>query len=438
MEQYQTITMSRKELRKYEVIKKLIDGEINGTIAAAQLQCTVRWVKRLKTRVAQDGAQGVVHRARGRRGNRAFPLDKVEKIKTIVTRLYADFHPTFAAEKLRENHRIVIGKESMRQYMIQWALWKPKSRKKNKQYRMWRSRKERYGELQQFDGSYHRWFEQRAPECCLLAAIDDATGMPTRLWFDTDEGVSAVFRFWKAYIEDHGTPVAIYLDKFSTYKINHASAKDNQELITQFERAAKEVDIRLITAHSPEAKGRIERLFGTLQDRLVKELRLRNISTMEEANEFLANVYVTDFSKKFAVVAAQAGDAHRALSSEERARLPAIFSVHNTRTVANDFTIRFKNQWLQLAAEQPVLVRKKETVLIEQRLDDSLRVRLKNQYLDFTILPERPERVVNLKIPALTRTTSSWKPPANHPWRKSFAWSQKKRYQASSQPVNAP
>lgn len=418
--EHQTITMTKKELRKYEVIKKLINGTINGTLAAAQLCCTVRWVKYLKARVLKYEAQGVVHRARGQRGNRAFTKDKVEKIKTIITQSYADFHPTFAAEKLAENYQIVIGKESLRQYMIQWGLWKSKPRKQNKQYRVWRPRKERYGELQQFDGSYHRWFEDRAPECCLLAAIDDATGQPTKLWFDTNESVRAVFGFWSSYIEANGAPSAIYLDKFSTYKINHKAAEDNQELITQFQRAAQEVGIRLITAHSPEAKGRIERLFGTLQDRLVKELRLRNISTKEEANKFLAETYIPDFNKKFAVVPAQAGDVHRALSVEEGEKLSAIFSVQHTRTVANDFTIRFKNQWLQLAEAQPTLVRKKETVLIEERLDDGLYIRLRSQYLNFDILPERPKKIIDIKLPALTRTKSTWKPPANHPWRKSF------------------
>lgn len=421
MEQHHTITMTRKELRTYEVVKKLIDGAVNGTEAALQLQCTVRWVKYLKARVRKEGATGVIHRARGRSGNRAFPKDKVEKMKTIITQSYADFRPTFAAEKLAENHRMVISKESLRQYMIQWEVWRPKPRRRNKQYRMWRPRKERYGELQQFDGSYHHWFEDRAPECCLLAAIDDATGKPTKLWFDTNESVRAVFGFWKAYIEAHGAPSSIYLDKFSTYKVNHKSAEDNQELVTQFQRAAQEVGVRLITAHSPEAKGRIERLFGTLQDRLVKELRLHGISTMEEANAFLRETYVPDFNTKFAVMPEKEGDAHRALPIEEREQLSAIFSVQHTRTVANDFTIRFKNQWLQLSAAQPVLVCKKEAVLIEERLDNSLHIRLRNHYLDFDILPEKPVRASLEKLPALpSRRTSNWKPAIDHPWRTSF------------------
>ena len=416
--EYQTITMTRKELRKYEIIKKLIERAMNGTEAAVQLCCTIRWVKKMKARVLKEGATGVIHRARGRSGNRAFHKDKVEKIKTIIIQSYADFHPTFAAEKLEENHGIVISKESLRQYLIRWELWKPRPRKHNKQYRAWRPRKERYGELQQFDGCYHKWFEDRTPECCLLAAIDDATGQPTKLWFDVNESVGAVFGFWKAYIEECGAPSAIYLDKYSTYKINHKAAEDNKELITQFQRATQEIGIHLITANSPEAKGRIERLFHTLQDRLVKELRLRHISSFEEANKFLAETFISDFNKKFAVVAAKDGDLHREITSEERENLTAIFAIHNTRIVNNDFTIRFKNQWLQLAAEQPVLVRKKEIVLIEERLDKSLWIKLRNRYLDFIVLPERPIKAYLEKLPALpARKKSDWKPASNHPWR---------------------
>lgn len=414
-----TITMTRNEFRKYEVVKKLIGGEINGTEAAKQLRRTVRWVKKLKARVLKEGVAGVIHRLRGKNGNRTFPDKKIKKIETIMMKSYSDFGPTFAAEKLEENHQITINKESLRQYMTMWEMWKPKPRKQNKQYRAWRPRKEQYGELQQFDGSYHLWFEDRWPECCLLASIDDATGKLTKLWFDDDEGVFAVFGFWKSYIERHGAPASIYLDKFSTYKINHKSALDNQELITQFQRAAQSIGIRLVTAHSPEAKGRVERLFRTLQDRLIKELRLKGISSIGEANKFLAETFVPEFDKKFGVAAAKHGDLHRELSAEEYKKLPAIFSRHSRRTVMNDFTVRFKNQWLQLAPEQPVLVRKQEVVLIEERLDQSLQIRLRDRYLDFTILPQRPVRANIERLPALpARKKYDSKPAPDHPWRR--------------------
>lgn len=271
--------------------------------------------------------------------------------------------------------------------------------------------------MEQFDGCYHKWFEERAPECCLLASIDDAEGKITRAEFKDNEGIKPVFGFWKEYTEEKGAPVSVYLDKFSTYKINHKAAEDNSELMTQFEKAMSELNIKLITAHSPEAKGRIERLFQTLQDRLVKEMRLRKISDKETANVFLKNEFIPWFNQKFAVLARGNKDLHRKLNEKELKNLDSIFSVRSKRKIHNDFTIRFKNHWFQLKETQPCLVLKKDEVIIEERLDGSIMIKLKEKYLDFTSLPERPQKI-NINVPALTRVKSSWKPPVNHPWRK--------------------
>ena len=336
-------------------------------------------------------------------------------MKKIVKKNYVDFGPTLASEKLEENHRIKISGETLRKLMIKWEYWKPKIRKKNKQYRSWRPRKEYYGEMEQYDGSYHKWFEDRADECCLLASIDDATGKMTAK-FDYHEGVIPTFNFWREYVEEKGRPISIYLDKFSTYKINHKSAEDNTEMITQFERAMNSLDIRLITAHSPEAKGRVERLFGTLQDRLVKELRLAKISDIQTANIFLKEVFIPKFNSKFSVVPEKKGDFHRKLAEKEN--LNRIFSIHKERMINNDFTVRFESNWYQLDQVQPMLVRKKEKVLIEKRVNESIQISLKDKYLNFSKLPEKPKKIIDLKIPALTRNLSSYKPPANHPWRK--------------------
>lgn len=221
----------------------------------------------------------------------------------------------------------------------------------------------------------------------------------------------------KEYIEKNGKPISIYLDKFSTYKINHKAAVDNTELTTQFEKAAKELDIKLITANSPEAKGRVGRLFNTLQDRLVKEMRLRNISNKETANAFLEDEFVPWFNKRFAVLTINDKDLHRKLNEEELKNIDSIFSVKSKRRINNDFTIRFKNKWFQLQEIQPCLVLKKDEVVIEERLNNSVWIKLKGKYLNYIILPERPPKV-NVKAPALARVKSSWRPPLNHPWRK--------------------
>lgn len=426
------ITMTQKELSRYEVIKKLIRREINGTQAAKQISLSVRQVKNLKTKVKKYGAQGIIHGHRGKTGNRRINPNIIKKAEHYLKTYYSDFKPTFAMEKLEENHQIKLSDEKVRQIMTEIELWKPKPRKKNKEYRAWRPRKEYYGEMEQFDGSYYDWLEKRAERCCLLASIDDATGKPTGLRFVQHEGVIPVFAFWKNYIEKHGKPLKIYLDRLSTYKNTHKSVFDDPQVLTQFQRAMKDLDIEDISAYSCQAKGRVERLFGTLQDRLVKELRLAKISTIEEGNQFLEEVFIPKYNAKFSVLPQKKGNLHRTLTEIEKKNLDKIFSIQNARIVNNDFTIRFKGKWFQLSETQPTLVLKKAQVLIEERISGQIFISLRGKYLNYTVLPERPKRIIDVKLPALTKTKTSWKPPADHPWRKQFIFSPEKRYQISS------
>lgn len=425
------ITMTQKDLSRYEIIKRLIGKEINGTEASRQLDLSVRQAKRIKAKVIKEGVKGIIHKNRGKQGNRGLPEEKIKRVEKIVRKKYADFGPTFASEKLADNHQIKIGKEKLRQLMTGWKLWKPKLRKENNEYRSWRPRKEYYGEMQQFDGSYHRWFEGRASECCLLASIDDAMGKITKLKFVDWEGVKPAYIFWKEYMENHGKPLKIYLDRHSTYKINAKSLFDDPDALTQFERAMKDLDTEVIHAHSPQAKGRAERLFSTLQDRLVKELRLANISTIEEANKFLEKVFIPKFNQKFAVLPQKKGNLHRELNKFEVENLDKIFSIQDTRTVNNDFTIRFKGKWYQLLETQPTLVLRKDEVLIEERVNGRIFISLRNKYLNYIVLPQRPEKV-EIKVIALTKIKPTWKPPVDHPWRKPFILNPEKMYQTSS------
>jgi len=274
--------------------------------------------------------------------------------------------------------------------------------------------------MEQYDGSYHRWFEERADECCLLLSVDDATGTITWAVFDQHEGILPTFNFWKGYTEEKGKPVSIYLDKFSTYKVNHKSAQDNKELITQFQRVCEDLSITLITAHSPEGKGRVERMFETLQDRLVKELRLQNISDIKTANIFLKEKYIPAFNQRFAVIPAKPADLHRLLTKVDQTNLNSLFSVHSSRVVMNDFTVQFKNQYFQLKQQQLLTVCRKDKILIEEHLDGSIKLKLRNKELSYIVLPGRPEKEYKLKIPALVTSKSTYLPPANHPWRKPF------------------
>jgi len=416
-----TITLTEGELAKLAVINQLIEGLITGDRACEQLRLSARQVRRLKQKVKRGGADGIAHGLRGKPAHNRIAQATLDDATALLREKYPDFKPTFAAEKLAERHEISLSKEKVRQLMAELGLWKPKRKKENGQYHAWRARKEWFGSMEQFDGSYHRWFEDRAEECCLLAAIDDAKSQVTHAEFGTSESVDEVAAFWKKYVAVRGKPLAVYLDKFSTYKINHKNAKDNSELMTQFQRMMEELGIGLVTAHSPEAKGRIERLFGTLQDRLVKELRLAGISTIPEANEFL-KTYLPKFNAQFGVAAAKEGDVHRPLNKTECDSLDSIFSIQSKRTVANDFTIRFENRWLQLEKVQPCTVLRNDTVIIEKRLDGTLHIRLRGNYLAFKILPARPEKE-NGRVTALVprKERAPWTPPSNHPWRKPFS-----------------
>lgn len=408
------IVMTEKEASRYEVIKRLVDGKINGTDASKLVCLSVRQVKRVKKKVVKLGIQGIIHGNRGKESNRKIDSVLADTAKKFLRTKYPDFGPTFASEKLEELHQIKLSKETVRQMMIKEELWKPKP-KKVKIRRSWRPRKDCFGEMEQFDGSYHRWFEDRAGEYCLLLSIDDATGKITHAEFNLNEGVKAVFSFWKGYIETNGLPLAIYLDKFSTYKINHKNAVDNQDMITQFQRAMNQLGVKLIIAHSPEAKGRVERVFETLQDRLTKEMRLRDISTIKEANEYLKE-FIPEFNAKFSVVPNKDIDLHRLFEKGLKDGLPRIFSIQSQRKVCNDYTVMFKNQYFQLEREQPTTVFKKDAVIIEEHLNGEIKICLKDKYLNYKTLPERPKKL-NVLLPAITRKRTEWKPPMNHPWR---------------------
>lgn len=412
------LTMTNKEINRHNIIKKLLNKEINGTVASNLLKLSVRQVKRLKAKVKQFGPKALIHESRGKPSNRKMPEKERETIAEILKQKYPDFKPTFASEKLFENHNIKRDPKTIRAIMIEENLWNLK-KKKQTEYHSWRKRKSCYGEMLQFDGSYHRWVEDRGEEWCLLATIDDATGIPAKAKFDTDEGTFPVFKFWKEYVTENGKPHSIYLDRFSTYKMTQRVAIENHETQTQFQRAMSQLGIEPITAHSPQAKGRIERLFNTFQDRLVKELRLRNISTMEEANRFLEEEFLPNYKTKYAVEPESKINLHQPLNQKEKKKLNSIFSKQTTRVVRNDFTISFNNQWYQLQKEQLATVRKQDTILVEEWLDDSIHFSIREKCLNANIITERPQKIkkTNWIIPAKKR---DYTPAANHPWRSKF------------------
>lgn len=408
------LTMTHKELNRHSIIKKLLDKEINGTYAAELLKISVRQVKRLKAKVKEYGPKALIHASRGKPSNRRIPDKEREAIAIIIKKRYPDFKPTFAAEKLFENHSIKRDPKTIRQIMIDENLWKPK-KKKQREYHSWRQRKDCYGEMLQFDGSYHRWIEDRGPEWCLLAAIDDATGIPVKAEFDFDEGVFPVFKFWKEYVREHGKPHSIYLDKFSTYKMSQKVAVENHDTQTQFQRAMGQLGIEPITAHSPQAKGRIERLFNTFQDRLVKEMRLKNILTIDQANKFLEEEFLPNYKTKYGVEPASKVNLHQPLNQKERNKLDSIFSRQSTRAVRNDFTVSFNNQWHQLLEEQSATVRKQDTILVEEWIDGTTHFVIRERYLNSKVIEKTQKTKKTAWVIAAKNRV--YIPPLNHPWR---------------------
>jgi len=418
----QIISMSKKEIKKYDIIKKIINQELNGTQASELLDITIRQVRRLKRKVEEFGAEGLVHAGRGKKGNRSMPEQEKEKVKRLLHERYSDFGPLFASEKLEEVHGIIRDKGTIRSIMIEEGLWKPKLKKKQREkHRSWRQRRSSYGEMPQYDGSYHYWFEDRGEKCCLLATIDDANN---RVWakFDHHEGVEPTFAFWREYIDKFGKPYSIYVDRFSTYSMNHKLALENPDTLTQFERAMETLNTEIIHAQSAEAKGRVENLFKTLQDRLIKELRLNNISTVEDANRFLEEDFLPRFNAKFMVEPRTDADLHKKLTKQEENKLDSIFSRQYERTVRNDFTFSYEKNWYQLTENQVVTICKGDKITVEERMDGTLHFSLRGKYLNYEVLPERPRKVSEKKKNAkwVIPAGKTNKPSSDHPWKKSI------------------
>lgn len=387
------LLMSLKQLSKLDVIRRVERQELTQVAAAKLLQVTDRTVREYLKRLSLEGPCFLQHGLKGRPSNNHLPYKEVERIERLLRVKYPDFGPTFACEKLVEIHGITRDPKTIRTIQIRLGLWKPRVTVTKAEHRFFRERRGTFGEMQQFDGSYHDWFEGRGgiQEACLLLAIDDATGRVTYAQFAPHEGVLPVMAFWLAYTCTQGIPRAIYLDRFSTYSMNMKLAAENPDTLTQFERAAKETGIEIIHAMSPQAKGRVERVFETWQDRLVKELRLRNISTTEEANAFLLKTYISSFNKKFSHEPKQPGDLHRKPTKHEQTDiLPYIFCRRETRTIQNDFTIPYKTKWFQILPTPRLAMRPKENIQVHELPSGDIHLFIRGKQANFHPLPNRP------------------------------------------------
>jgi hypothetical protein len=406
--------MSKTELEQVGIFERLVKRELKQKEGAVLLNLSVRQVKRKVKEYRKSGAISLIHGNRGQSGNRATNKEKAESAVRLVKENYSDFGPTFASEKLEENHGIIINHETLRKLMIKEDVWIPKVTKTIVKH-FWRERKGCFGEMVQLDGSPHHWFEDRADPCTLIAFIDDATSQVLWLEFTESESTESLMKSTKSYIEEFGRPASFYADRGVVYKVNHNNP-DNDK-ITQYKRALDELHIRLIHARSPEAKGRVENLFGTLQDRLVKELRLANVSSIEQANRFVREIYLPKHNARFAVKPKSKTDLHRSIDGYD---LKNILCLKEERQINNDFTLSYKGKWLQLTEKQATIVRPRNKVEIHEHLDKTIEIFLRKTKLDFKELPQKPEKQKMIASIKILKERKIWKPSANHPWRKHY------------------
>lgn len=337
------IAMSERDLQRIEVLSKVIDGRMTLVSAAHVLALSTRQVRRLLDRIRTDGAASIRHKALGRPSNNRICDGVRDYAVALVRERYADFGPTLAAEKLAERHGLTVSRETLRKWMSDAGIWL--SRKQRRTFHQPRLRREAYGELVQIDGSEHRWFEDRGPVCSLLVFIDDATSKLMQLRFVRSESAFTYFEALELYLQAHGAPVAFYSDKHSVFRVAKKDAKGGQGM-TQFGRALSELNIEILCANSSQAKGRVERMNRTLQDRLIKEMRLAGIASMEDGNAFLPG-FIERYNARFAKSPARSADLHRPLNTAPD-RLKDILCKREQRYVGAQLTFSFERQRIML------------------------------------------------------------------------------------------
>jgi len=381
------LAMSKKEREQLKIFERLASGQLTQSTAAQILKVSTRWIRKKLKRYREQGDAGLVHLNRGRPSSRKWNSKEKALAIELLKSEWRGFGPTFAAEKLAELKNIYVSAETVRKAMIANGLWTPG--RKKQQYRKWRERKPMRGMLVQLDGSPHDWFEGRGPKCTLLVFIDDATSQILWLEFVESESFKGVAGAAKKYIENYGRPGSFYVDYGSVFSVNLNN--EERDKITQFESIMKQLDIDVIHASSPQAKGRVERCNKTMQDRLIKEMRLAGISSIEEANRFVqAGSFVTKHNAKFAVQPTQEGDAH--LSAKEY-NLDMIFCSSQERVVTNDFTINYKSRIIQLTKNQPAIVRPKNRVSVREHLDGKLTISIRNSMLNYKVIGMRKKKI---------------------------------------------
>ncbi len=412
------LSMSKREISRLEVMQRLKDKRLTQKEAAQLLRVSVRQIKRLWRAYRQQGAKGLVSQRRGKPSNHHLDAAVMQQALDLIKEKYADFGPTLAHEKLSEVHQLHLSRESVRKLMIVEKIWKPKRAKQPSTHQM-RERRACLGELVQIDGSDHAWFEERGAKCTLLVFIDDATGQLLELWFVPDETFFAYCEASRHYFERYGKPVAFYSDKHGIFRVNQEQTTGLGSGLTQFGRAMQELEIQIICANSPQAKGRVERANQTLQDRLVKELRLRGISDIERANLFLPE-FREDFNRRFANPPRSTHDAHRPLLKTDN--LDLILTHQKIGTLTKNLTVQSRGVLYQIQSDRPDYALRHAQVTVCENPRGEVTILYKNKPLAYTIYHKPPRQAEVADTKTLDRQIKTHKPPApDHPWRHGFA-----------------
>lgn len=410
------LSMSGKELTKLEIMQRLKAKRLSQREAAQLLGLSVRQVKRLYRAFREQGAKGLVSKRRGRVSNHHLPAAVVQRALDLLQEKYVGFGPTLAHEKLTKVDKLSLSVESVRQLMIAAGLWKARRVRKLVTHQM-RERRACSGELVQIDGSPHAWFEERGEACTLLVFIDDATGQLLQLRFVPSESFFSYAEAAGAYFERLGKPVAFYSDKHGVFRVNLPNAGAGEDL-TQFGRAMGELGIQIICANTPQAKGRVERANQTLQDRLVKEMRLRGIASLEAGNAFLPE-FMADFNQHFGVAPRSPRDAHRPLTAKDD--LARILTWQEPRILSKNLTLQFEKVVYQVQTERPTYALRGAKVTVCRDASGQVTLLYQGKPLAFTVFHPQAHQaeVVSSKDVdlALCQPTQGHPPAPNHPWR---------------------
>ena len=410
MTQNRILAMSKKEVKRCEVMKMAQEKKITQQEGARNIKISERHFRRLLRKYRRDGPEGIISGHRGKPSNNRMCPEKREAIIEKLQTEYADFGPTMASEKLEEREGLEVSKETVRQIMIQEGLHKPKKRKIER-IRQMRERRQHRGELVQIDGSYHAWLEDRAGKACLILFVDDATSEILAGEFVEHESFFAYARVCRDYFCQHGLPEVFYSDRHGIFRVNHPNTTTTEDL-TQFGRAMAELGIETLCAYSPQAKGRVERAYQTLQDRLVKEMRLAGIDTYARANVFLST-YFPIYNQHFAVQPRSSQDRHEPLLPENN--IDAILSKQSPRKLSKDLQIQYQKVIYQIVTDRPLYALQGRTVMVCESETGTIRIVLNGCSLEYKVFHRQPRQAAVVTSKEVNQRSI---PAPDHPWRR--------------------